>query len=102
MPSKMYSSMDRLAIDNSDIVFGYLEADNPTPINTVAELCYGKGKGKTTILCDEWHRDNLANLRTLKPNGDWYKPHYLDMVREWVDFYETDFGRAKELLKWLS
>lgn len=92
---RIYGPMDRLRIDESDIVFGYLEATNPTPINVIAECCYALGKGKLVILCDEWSDAERGSLRT----GDWFKPRYLQMVRNWIDFVEEDFGRAIEVLK---
>lgn len=102
LPPSIYAPMDKKMIEDCDIVFAYLEADNPTPINIIAELCYAKGLGKTTIFCVEWTQQNIQKLRTLKPNGDWFKPHYLDMVIFWMDFVFTDFGQAKQLLSILA
>jgi len=88
----IYAPLDKIAIQEADIVFGYLECDNPTPINIVGELCYGKGLGKVTVLVDEW-----SGVKEL-PTGPWFKDHYLHMIREWADFVESDFGRALEIL----
>jgi hypothetical protein len=103
----IYAPLDRIAIENSDIVFGYLEASNPTPINIVAEMCYAKGLGKITILCNEWTEERfkakeLKTQFTSDPESNdatWFKIHYLDLVLNWMDFVETDFGIAIEILK---
>ena len=101
-----YSPMDRLKIQGADIVFGYMEASNPTPINIALEMGYAKGLGKITILCNEWTPENFSQ-RTLKclatSNSEvyatWFKAHYVDMLNDWMDFTEPDFGIAVEILK---
>jgi len=103
--SRIYAPMDRLKIDECDIVFGYLEASNPTPINVIAECSYGKGRGKTIIFCNEWIEKNIQ-LGMLKATSfkdgegrTWFKPHYFDLVSHWFDFVETDLGRAIDILR---
>lgn len=102
----LYGPMDRLKIEDCDILFAYLEASNPTAINVALELAYAKGLGKRTILCNEWTEKNYNdfNLKTLlckdgTKNALWFKPHYCDLMNSWADFHETDFGIAIELLK---
>lgn len=102
----LYSPLDKLKIDQSDIVFAYLEKDNPTPINIALELGYAIGKGKFTILCNEWTPEHaneaiLACQKTSPPDAKatWFKPHYLDMLADWVDVHETDIGIAIQMLK---
>jgi len=104
-PVDIYAPMDRIQIEDSDIVFGYLEASNPTPINIVAECCYAKALGKIVVLCNEWteeniKRDNLRATQFKDENGrTWFRPHYLDLVCYWLDFVETDFGHAINILR---
>jgi len=105
-PLSIYSPIDDLKIRECDVIFAYLEASNPTPINIALELGYGKGLGKTTILCDEWTeaRFKAKELKTLATTQEevyatWYKHHYLDLLRTWVDFLEPDFGVAIEILR---
>lgn len=102
---EVYAPLDRIKIEECHIVFGYLEASNPTPINVMVECGYGKGLGKIVILCNEWTEDNTKN-GTLKATSYkdrsgrvWFKPHYLDLVRNWFDFVIADFGHAIDLLK---
>jgi len=97
----LYGPMDRLKIEQCDILFAYLEASNPTPINVALELGYAKGLGKLTILCNEWteKRFKEGNLKTLENGATWYKPWYCDLLNSWADFCEPDFGIAQELLK---
>jgi len=104
---RMYGPMDRIKIEECDILFAYLEAGNPTPINVALELGYAKGLGKRTILCNEWTEakwkaGQLGCQRTTDPtNNDaiWYKHWYVDLLNSWADFQESDFGLAMELLK---
>lgn len=101
-----YGPMDRIKVEECDIAFGYLEKSNPTPINVALEMGLAKGLGKITILCNEWTPEAFENkeLRTLKTEQDgvhatWCKPHYVDLLNQWMDFIETDFGIAIEILK---
>jgi hypothetical protein len=104
---RMYGPMDRIKIEECDVLFAYLEAGNPTPINVALELGYAKGLGKLTILCNEWTEakwkaGQLGCQRTTDPgNNDatWYKYWYVDLLNSWTDFQESDFGLAMELLK---
>jgi len=88
-------------IRECDIVFAYLEASNPVIINIALELGFAKGLGKVTILVNEWTEENISKgmLETLKPNGNWFKPRYLEMLIDWCDFVVTDFKDGIELLK---
>jgi hypothetical protein len=105
-PPAIYSPMNKQKIDEADIVFAYLEASNPTPINTILEIGYGIGKGKLVIFCNEWSKDKFdsGELKCLKTSMEeatatWFKPHYLAQVKEWVQFYTEDFGIAKIILR---
>lgn len=105
---RIYGPMDRTKIVDCDIAFGYLEKSNPTPINTALELGYAIGLGKKTILCNEWTIDAFekGDMKCLSTNSvdgkamaTWFKPHYVDLLNDWVDFVEPDFGIAIEILK---
>ena len=103
---RMYGPMDKLKIEECDILFAYLEQSNPTPINVALELGYAKGLGKLTILCNEWTEakykaNELGTQKTTDPKAvaTWYKPWYTNLLDSWADFQESDFGLAKELLK---
>jgi len=100
-----YSAMDKLKIEQCDILFAYLEKTNPTPVNIALEIGYAKGLGKIVILCNEWTIENYANndLKTMATDSEgskatWFKPRYLDMLIDWCDFVDEDFGRAIQLL----
>lgn len=100
---RIFGPMDKLKIEECDILFGYLEATNPTPINVALEMGYAKGLGKLVILCNEWtpERFEAKSLRCLEPEGKatWFRPHYVDLMNSWADFCEQDFGLSIELLR---
>jgi hypothetical protein len=103
---EIYGPMDRVKIEQCDILFAYLEASNPTPINVALELGYAKGLGKMTILCNEWTEAafKAGRLKALETNtppavATWLKPWYTDLLNSWSDFCEPDFGIAIEILK---
>jgi hypothetical protein len=102
----LYGPMDRYKVEDCDIIFGFLEASNPTCVNVVGEMMLAKGLGKRTILVNEWTEENFKKgyLKTLKTKGGtddatWFKPHYLDLFLSWCDIVETDFGIGIEVLK---
>ena len=102
----LYSPMNRLKIDECDIMFANLQAGNPTPINTALEIGYALGQGKTVIFCNGWTDNAFENgdLRCLKTEQDgirasWFKTRYLAQLKNWVTFYEEDFGIAILLLQ---
>jgi len=105
---RIYSPMDKTKIAECDIIFGYLEKTNPTPINVALEFGYAIGLGKRSVLCNEWTADafekkELKCLMTDSADGKacatWFKPHYVELLNDWVDFVEPDFGIAIEILK---
>lgn len=62
--AKEYTEMDLHMIKRSDIVFAYLEKDNPG-LGTIAEIGYAIGLGKTVILvCEksEVHTDRYLDF----------------------------------------
>lgn len=48
-----YTNWDLYYINKCDILFGYMEKDNPSGIGLSLEVGYAKAKGKTIILVDE-------------------------------------------------
>lgn len=74
LPSQ-YTNMDLHMIDNSNLVFGYLENDNPGGYNTIFELGYAVGKGIPIIFINE------------KPSWD----KYVGMIKESSLFYADIF-----------
>jgi len=60
---------DLFFINQSDIVFCYMEKTNPSGIGAAAELGYAKGLGKTVILC-------------LEPNNNHIKDKYLEFLHK--------------------
>ncbi len=69
--TSQYTNMDLHMIDNSNMVFGYLEKDNPSGYNTLFELGYAVGKGIPIIFINE------------KPDWD----RYVGMITETSLFY---------------
>ena len=74
IPSQ-YTNLDLNMIDHSDLVFGYLEENNPGGYNTIFELGYAIGKEIPIIFINE------------KP--DWDK--YIGMIKESSLFYTNWF-----------
>lgn len=70
-----YTNMDLCMIDNSNLVFGYLENDNPRGYNTIFELGYAVGKNIPIIFVNE------------KPSWD----KYVGMINESPLFYTEVF-----------
>lgn len=51
--SKAYTTWDLHFLRNSDILFGYMEKDNPSGYGLSLEIGYANALGKTVILIDE-------------------------------------------------
>lgn len=66
---KTYALWDAMAIRNSDIVFAYLEKDNPSGMGTMVEIGYAKGLGKTVLFINEKHDDRYTHLA--EEMADW-------------------------------
>lgn len=88
---KLFGPMDKVKIEQCDILFAYLEETNPTALAIIAEMAYAKGRDKMVIFCNEWD-DEGYKVRGLKAR-------YMALIEEWVDFVEKDFGHAIDLLK---
>jgi nucleoside 2-deoxyribosyltransferase len=78
---KEYIAWDSIWVKNSDIVFGYMEKTNPSPVGLACELSYAYGLGKTTIL-------------VLEKENQFIKDRYLDFMRGFatVDFSSFNIG----------
>lgn len=60
-----YTPWDLLAVRQSDVVFAYLEAGNPSGFGLAVEVGYAKALGKTVILVDEQSALGEAEARRL-------------------------------------
>jgi hypothetical protein len=105
----IYGPMDRVKIEDCDVIFAFLEASNPTCINVVGECMYAKGLGKKIVLVNEWNETNYKNkkLKTLATNSGaddarWFKPRYLELFLSWCDFVVEDLGIGVEILRRIS
>jgi len=82
VPSQ-YTNLDLHMIDNSDLVLGYLEKENPGGYNTIFELGYAIGKGIPIIFINE--------------KSDWDK--YVGMIKESSLFYTDTFEEGVMFLR---
>ena len=48
-----YTAWDLAGVKQADIVFAYMESDNPSGIGMAAEMGYGHGLGKTVVFINE-------------------------------------------------
>lgn len=81
-----YSVVDLMHVRTCDIVFCYLEQTNPGCIGAIVEMAYGKGLGKTTILCLET-KNCLIDDR------------YLRFATKVADYVTDDINKAIDILK---
>lgn len=51
--SKEYTVCDLFYVESSDIIFAYMEKDNPSGFGLTLEIGYASALGKTIILVDE-------------------------------------------------
>lgn len=66
--ARAYAAWDLLGVDRCDIVFAYLERDNPSGLGLALEMGYAKAKGKAILLVDErcdGHTDMLRMAATI-------------------------------------
>ena len=73
-------SWDKLAIQKSDIIFSYLEKDNPSGIGLACEIGYARALGKTIILVDEKQEKKF------------------DFLRGFADYVTNDFQKGLDFL----
>lgn len=68
-----YSFWDMAAIERADLIFAYLEADNPFCLGAAFEIGYGLGLGKKVVLvdrkspADETFRHHFAIVEAATP-----------------------------------
>lgn len=82
IPSQ-YTNMDLHMIDECDLVFAYIESDNPGGYNTIFELGYAYGLGKPIIFISE--------------KEDWNQ--YSKMIQERSLFYSNSLQEGTEFLE---
>lgn len=81
-----YGKWDLHFIKQSDIVFVYIEVDNPSCIGLCCEAGYAKGLGKTVIT-------------VLEPNHNHIKDHYLSFITQVSDIVFEKLSDGVEYLK---
>lgn len=81
-----FGTWDLHYIKQCDIVFAYMEKNNPSGIGMSVEIGYAKGLGKTVILC-------------LEENNEFIKDKYLEFMKKASDIVFTDLEDA---IKYLS
>lgn len=64
--SKEYATWDLHFLNQSDILFGYMERDNPSGYGLALEVGFAKSQGKTIILVDEKSKEDLDFKRYFK------------------------------------
>jgi hypothetical protein len=60
---KEYTEWDLLGVYNADIVFAYMDKDNPSGYGLTLEIGYGKGLNKIIIMVDEQNKSNMEIVR---------------------------------------
>lgn len=81
-----FGTWDLHYIKQCDIVFAYMEKNNPSGIGMSVEIGFAKGLGKTVILC-------------LEENNEFIKDKYLEFMKKASDIVFTDLEDA---IKYLS
>lgn len=80
---KEYTIWDLIAIRNCDILFGYMERENPSGYGLNLEIGYAFALGKMIILVDETEERNV----------------YMGMARSVSNLVVTDFEHGIEVMK---
>ena len=71
-----YTAWDLHAIEQCDVVFAYLEEDNPSGIGMATEIGYAKGLGKQVIFVN--HQPEHRYLPFVKETSDLYTELFSD------------------------
>lgn len=77
-----YTLLDLHHVKTSDIIFAYIEKDNPAGHGACVECGYAKGLGKTVIVINEKPEDR-----------------YLKFIEKVADIVFSDFEKGVEFLK---
>lgn len=85
--SSDYTSWDLFSISKCDILFAFLEKDNPAGYNCIFEMGVAKGLGKMIIFVDQ------------KSNVDEDYAKYSKLILRSVDHYFYAFTKAVNFLK---
>jgi len=76
-----FGTWDLHFIKQCDIVFAYMEKNNPSGIGMAVEMGYAKGLGKTVILC-------------LEPDNEFIKAGYLQFMKKVSDVVYENIDEA--------
>jgi len=82
-----YAIWDKYHVRSADILFGYMEQDNPSGYGLATEIGYARGLGKTVILVDE------------RSQADEQFSQYFAIVREMSDVVLDSLEEGIALLK---
>jgi len=82
-----YAIWDKYHVRSADILFGYMEHDNPSGYGLATEIGYARGLGKTVILIDE------------RSQADEQFREYFAIVREMSDVVLESLNEGITLLK---
>lgn len=88
--AKEYTIWDLHFVSRADVIFGYLEKDNPSGFGLAVEIGYARALNKTIILVDE------------KSNTDPSFSIYFKIVRETSDIVFGDFESGLNYLERFS
>lgn len=88
--SKEYTTWDLHFLQQSEILFGFMEEDNPSGYGLALEVGFAKAQGKTIILVDERSSQDARFAR-----------HY-KMVHETASVVFSSLGEGIEFLKSFS
>ena len=83
----MYTTWDLHHVKQADILFGYMEHDNPSGYGLSLEVGFAKALSKTIILVDEKSKRNKKFSR------------YYGIVRESADIVVENFEEGLEVLR---
>jgi len=92
---KDYTKINKDGLDQCNIVFAYLEKDNPSPMNVPLECGYMLGKGGRVIFCNEWSVGDEER--------SWFKQRFIDMFITIVTYHTTDLNEGiNKLNEWIN
>lgn len=77
-----YTAWDLAAVQRSEIVFGYMEASNPSGVGLASECGYGRGLNKLIVFVDE---SNNRYFRFLQQLADVHYPS----LAEGIEFLKS-------------
>ena len=87
--SAQYTIWDLAAIDRCDVLFGYMEPDNPGGQGLALEIGYARARGKIVILADRSDNKYMRIVRTA--SSVWFDNLYIA-----IDYLKTLYLVYKE------